>query len=203
MNAKTHWESVYGSTPVTRLGWYQPEPRLSLELIRAHAPDRASRILDAGGGASSLADRLLEDGYMNLTVLDLSGHALEQARKRLGPEAARVTWIEANLLEADLPAAGFDLWHDRAAFHFLVDARDRERYVEQAKRVLAPGGHLIVAAYALHGPERCSGLPVVRSSPGTLQDELGPAFRLVADRVEDHPAGAGTIPFTYAVFQTR
>src|SRR5688500_12670638 len=136
MDARTHWEQIYGSKQATELSWYQSEPAVSLALIRKFVPDRGSAIIDIGGGASTLVDRLLDSDYRSVTVLDISAEALGQAQARLAERAELVTWVEANVLEEPLPPAGFDFWHDRAVFHFLTQASDRRRYIEQVHRAV-------------------------------------------------------------------
>jgi ubiquinone/menaquinone biosynthesis C-methylase UbiE len=202
MGTRQHWENIYGTKNATEVSWFQSEARLSLELIQRVAPDRASAILDVGGGASTLLDGLLKAGYRNVTVLDLAAAALEQARSRLGPAAAGASWLEGNVLEVSLPEAGFDVWHDRAVFHFLTDASDRRRYVERARLAVRPGGHVLVATFAEDGPTRCSGLEVARYSPEALHAEFGEGFEILSSTREEHvtPSGA-TQKFVYCVFR--
>jgi SAM-dependent methyltransferase len=202
VDARTHWESVWRSREPRELSWYQAEPRLSLELVRHAAPDTVASIIDVGGGASRLVDSLVAAGYRDLTVLELSAAALRHTRERMGPAAAAVRWIEVDVLSAELPPAAFDLWHDRAVFHFLTAAADRARYVAQLRRALKPGGHAIVATFAPDGPERCSGLPVVRYSPESLRDTLGPGFRLIDSFREEHRTPGGkSQAFVYCLWQ--
>ena len=200
MAQRDHWERIYQSTSATEVSWYQPTPAVSLELIRKVAPDLDTPIIDVGGGASTLVDGLLDDGYRNVTVLDLAGAALDVARRRLGERAARVTWIEADVLSAPLPAGGHAVWHDRAVFHFLTDLRDRERYVAQVHDAVRAKGYVIVASFAPDGPTRCSGLDVVRYSPESMHAQFGSAFRLLESVGEDHhtPSGA-TQAFLYCL----
>jgi SAM-dependent methyltransferase len=199
MDPKDHWEQIYSTKNATEVSWYQQEPRISLEMIQAVAPDRRARILDVGGGASTLVDGLLAAGYRDLTVLDLSAAALEQARLRLGTSATKVQWIEANVLTATL-AAPVDVWHDRAVFHFLTEAIDRRNYVEQVHRWVKPGGYVLVATFAEDGPERCSGLKTARYSADSLHAEFGEAFQLLENRREEHrtPTG-GAQRFVYCL----
>jgi ubiquinone/menaquinone biosynthesis C-methylase UbiE len=187
-----HWENVYRSKRADEVSWFQREPTISLDLIRHAVPDTSARMIDVGGGASTLVDGLLRGGYTHVSVLDLSAEALGQARARLGAEAGRVDWIEADVLVATLPEATFDLWHDRAVFHFLTEAADREAYIGQVRRTLRPGGYALVATFAEDGPAKCSGLPVTRYSAQALHDEFGGAFQLVESVREQHltPAGA-------------
>lgn len=199
---RDHWEHVYRSRQPHEMSWFQREAELSLELIDRVAPDRASRILDVGGGASRLADGLLEAGYRRLTVLDISPLALEHARQRLGLRAALVEWREADVLEAELAPDAVDVWHDRAVFHFLTEPADRGRYVGRARRTIRPGGHLLVATFAHDGPPSCSGLPVARYTAESLQREFGAGFTLVESVREEHatPHGAWQA-FIYCVMQ--
>ena len=192
MDPKRHWETIYETKSAQDVSWFQPEARLSLELIRRVIPNRAAAILDVGGGASTLVDGLLQTGYGAITVLDLSSAALAQARERLGPAAAQVAWQEADILEARLPRAAIDIWHDRAVFHFLTDAASRRRYVEQVRQAVRPSGHVLVATFAHDGPARCSGLDVARYTPDSLHGEFGDAFCLLHSTLEEHitPGGA-------------
>jgi ubiquinone/menaquinone biosynthesis C-methylase UbiE len=148
-------------------------------------------VLDVGGGASVLVDDLLDAGYVNLSVLDISGVALQAAQVRLGKSAARVRWIEADITRLQLPAASVDVWHDRAVFHFLTDPQDRARYVETVRCAVKPGGHVIVATFAEDGPLKCSGLDVVRYRPQTLHDEFGAGFKLLKSENEVHRTPSG------------
>jgi SAM-dependent methyltransferase len=200
---KAHWESVYRTKRVDEVSWFQREPSVSLTLIRKFAPDTAARIIDVGSGASSLADALVTRGYSAVTVLDLSATALAHARGRSGARASQVTWLEADVLAAPLPPAAFDVWHDRAVFHFLTSASDRAAYIAQLRRCIRPAGVVLIATFAEDGPTRCSGLPVVRYSAETLHNELGDAFRLLESVTEQHvtPAGASQ-SFVYSVFES-
>ncbi len=200
IDSKAHWERVYQTKAPEQLSWYQAEARLSRELITRLAPDRDARIIDVGGGASTLIDGLLDGGYRRLTVLDLSAAALDAARRRLGAMAERVDWRESDVLSASLPHSAFDVWHDRAVFHFLTDANDRTRYVDQVRHAVHPDGIVLVATFAEDGPTRCSGLEVQRYSPGALHNEFGPDFRLLESRREEHRTPSGVIQsFTYCV----
>lgn len=200
MNRDKHWDSVYRTRPPTAVSWYQPEARLSLELIRRVAPELDAPVLDVGGGASTLVDGLLDAGYEDITVLDLAPAALARAQERLGNRTAQAKWIVADVLDAPLPPVSCAVWHDRAAFHFLTDARDRARYVAQVERVVRPGGHVIVASFGPDGPARCSGLEVMRYSSAGLHGEFGAAFRLLDSAREDHRTPDGTVQaFVYCL----
>lgn len=192
MQSKEHWEHVYASKATDAVSWYQPHAERSLSLIRNARILPTAEIIDVGGGASTLVDDLLADGHRAITVLDLSGRALDAAKARLGAMAAAVRWIEGDVTKVHLPARTYDVWHDRAVFHFLTDPKDREAYVAQVLRAVKPGGHVIVATFAEDGPLRCSGLPVVRYRPEALHAEFGAAFELVEHEREDHltPSGA-------------
>jgi len=199
-DAERHWEHIHQTNAPTEVSWYQPEARLSLELIRRVAPDRAAPIIDVGGGASTLVDGLLDAGYRHATVLDLSPTALARARQRLGPRASSATWIAGDVRDVPLPAGKCAVWHDRAVFHFLTDAKDRARYVAQTRRAVRPGGHALVASFGPDGPTRCSGLEVVRYSAGAMHAEFGPGFRLLDSVREEHRTPSGAIQaFVYCL----
>jgi SAM-dependent methyltransferase len=182
---KRHWEGVYGDKPAQQTSWYQKEPRLSLLMVANAGLDHDAALIDVGGGASLLVDHLLGLGYLNLSVLDISGAALEQARQRLGEKASRVNWIEADVTSYD-PDRQFNLWHDRAAFHFLTAKEDRLQYVQVLRKSLAPGGQAVIAAFAPRGPAKCSGLDIVRYDAVKLGDELGTEFILEEQKEESH-----------------
>ncbi|HMM46693.1 MAG TPA: class I SAM-dependent methyltransferase [Thiobacillaceae bacterium] len=187
---RRHWETVYSSKATDEVSWFQPRAASSLRLIE-NCAGKDAHIIDVGGGASVLVDDLLDAGYRNLTVLDLAESALAVSQARLGPRAASVRWIAADVTSADLPAASYDVWHDRAVFHFLTDPGDRARYVEQILKSLKPGGHVIVAAFGPGGPLQCSGLDVVRYAPDALHAEFGTPFRLLGHETEIHHTPAG------------
>jgi 2-polyprenyl-3-methyl-5-hydroxy-6-metoxy-1,4-benzoquinol methylase len=192
MDPKTHWETIYRTKDVHEVSWFQSEARRSLDLITRICPDRAAPIIDVGAGASVLVDNLVAAGYQNLSVLDLSEAALEISRDRVGTNSAKVKWVRADVLRAQFDARAYTVWHDRAVFHFLTNASDRQTYVEQVRRAVRPGGHVLVATFAEDGPEYCSGLPVVRYSAEGLHSEFGTDFLLVRSEHEDHrtPRGA-------------
>jgi SAM-dependent methyltransferase len=195
---KTHWDTIYRTKRPDEVSWFQREATVSLDLIRRAVPDRSARIIDVGGGASTLVDGLLHAGYSNVSILDLSPAAFTQAKHRLGDAASIVRWFEADVLTALLPMAEFDLWHDRAVFHFLTNAIDRDAYIAQVRRAVRPRGYVLVATFADDGPTKCSGLPVARYSADRLHAEFDGGFELVESVREQHvtPAGAAQ-PFVY------
>jgi SAM-dependent methyltransferase len=198
---RAHWQNVYTSKDETEVSWFQENPAPSLELIAQLGADRQSAIIDIGGGASRLVDHLIDRGFEDVTVLDLSEAALEAAKARLGSRASRVTWIVADATSWE-PSRSYDIWHDRAAFHFLTEEGDRLAYVTRLARALKIGGYAIIATFALDGPERCSGLPVVRYDPASLGKTLGPGFALVDARRHAHATPwASEQSFQFAVFR--
>ena len=192
MNRHEHWQQVYQSKSDTDVSWYQRDPKPSLTLIDRCQLDKDASIIDIGGGASRIVDALLDRGFSNITVLDISETALERARARLGSRAGGVTWIIADVTDWT-PGRTYDLWHDRAAFHFLTEEDDRLRYHEAIRSALPEGGIAIIGTFALDGPERCSGLPVLRYEPATLAGELGGAFRLLDSLDDPHETPGGKI----------
>ncbi len=186
-----HWESVYRNKASDEVSWFQPHAASSLRLIQESGVGLDAQIIDVGGGASVLVDNLLDAGYRHLTVLDLSESALAETRRRLGARASQVTWRAADITRASLPANTYDVWHDRAVFHFLTDPSDRARYVEQVLHAVKPGGHVIVATFGPGGPLQCSGLDVVRYAPDTLHAEFGEPFRLLSHETEIHQTPTG------------
>lgn len=198
---QAHWQAVYQDKGEDRVSWFQATPAISLDLIRAVGAKANAAIIDVGGGASRLVDGLVAEGYRDLTVLDLSANAIALAKVRLGAAAAAVDWIVADVTQWR-PERHYDVWHDRAAFHFLTDAADRAAYIERLTAALRPGGHAIIATFALDGPERCSGLPVVRYDAERLAATLGDAFSLVETRRHDHQTPLGGIQhFQFSVFR--
>ena len=199
-----HWQDVYRNKASDSVSWFRPHLETSLELLEGAGLAPASRVIDVGGGASTLVDDLLDRGLTALTVLDLSSQALAVARDRLGGRAAQVTWLAQDLLSAPLPAAGFDLWHDRAVLHFLTDPDAARRYAAQAAHALRPGGHAVIGGFAPDGPERCSGLAVARRSAEDIAALMGPDFTLVAQRREQHTTPGGSPQaFAWALLQRR
>lgn len=182
---KTHWENIYQEKSPLDVSWYQKEPMFSLALIRRTQLARDEAIIDVGGGASVLVDYLCKEGFTNLAVLDISGSALASTKKRLGDLAKGIEWFDADVTQFKAPHQ-FSLWHDRAVFHFLTDRSDRKNYVKALKHALRPGGHLIIAAFAIGGPDQCSGLDIVQYDAEKLIAELGEDLELVEERNEVH-----------------
>jgi ubiquinone/menaquinone biosynthesis C-methylase UbiE len=200
MQSKDHWEKVYSTKATDSVSWFQAHADMSMHLIRASGLARDAAIIDVGGGASTLVDDLVEDGYSNLTVLDFSGAALNESQRRLGPNAASVRWIEADITRAEFTPHSLDLWHDRAVFHFLTAEEDRATYVRQVLRALKPGGHVVMATFGANGPTQCSGLPVMRYAPDALHAEFGDAFTLLSHEEQLHHTPFGSDPqFIYCM----
>lgn len=192
MSEQSHWEDVYGRKAPDAVSWFRPHLDRSLAFIEGAGLARDASIMDVGGGASTLVDDLLDRGYTNVSVLDLSASAIAVAQRRLGERASGVHWQVADITRAELPAASVDLWHDRAVFHFLRDEDARRRYVAVARRALKPGGHIVVATFGPQGPERCSGLDVVRYDAEGIHNEFGAAFIKVASDEERHTTPWGS-----------
>jgi SAM-dependent methyltransferase len=190
LDSKAHWEDVYNQKRAEETSWHQDEPALSLELIERSAIGRDAALIDIGGGASRLVDRLLALGYSDLTVLDISAAALRQVQERLGGRAAEVRWEVADVTRFE-PGRPFGLWHDRAVFHFLTRPDDRRAYVDRLTQWVEPGGQVIIAAFAADGPRRCSGLDIVRYDAAKLGAELGGEFILQEEQREIHLTPAG------------
>ena len=190
-DVKAHWEAIHSAKAPSQLSWHQFRPDLSLDFIKRTGIGKSSRIIDVGGGISSLVDGLLAEGYAHLTVLDISGSALQVSRRRLGESAAKVTWIEADITQVLLPSQAFDVWHDRAVFHFLTNSEDRRKYLYALQRSLRPAGHVIMASFALDGPSKCSGLDVQRYSPESMREEFGVGFELLGSAKETHVTPSG------------
>ena len=193
VRVKDHWEHVYSTKATDAVSWFQAHADLSLRLIRGTGVAPDGSIIDVGGGASTLVDDLLSNGFTNVTVLDVSATALNAARHRLGARATAVRWLEADITQTSLPPHAYDVWHDRAVFHFLTTAEARTAYVQNVLRSVKPGGHVIVATFAEDGPTQCSGLPVVRYSADELHAEFGERFSLLSHDKEAHQTPFGTV----------
>jgi 2-polyprenyl-3-methyl-5-hydroxy-6-metoxy-1,4-benzoquinol methylase len=192
MDAQSHWEKIYTEKAPTAVSWYRPHLETSLDLIERVA-SKDSAIIDVGGGESTLVDDLLAHGYEDITVLDVSKRAIEENKKRLGSPAERVHWLVADITKAELSKLAYDVWHDRAVFHFLTQQNDRVAYVRQAANAVKPGGHVIVSTFGPEGPTKCSGLDVVRYNAESLHREFGVHFRLLESVKELHQTPFGTI----------
>jgi trans-aconitate methyltransferase len=196
-----HWQRVHAGSDPAELSWYQREPALSLELLDALGVGPGDALVDVGGGSSALVDRLLARGFADVTVLDVADAALAGARARLGPRAAAVEWIVADVLEWT-PPRRYEIWHDRALLHFLVDPDDAAQYARALRAAVAPGGAAVIAAFAPDGPPTCSGLPVRNYDAGAIAALLGPGAELVAARREEHMTPGGRVqPFTWAALR--
>lgn len=200
---RTHWQHIYIEKEPAEVSWYQSVPEKSLQLTRSTGVEQSDPILDAGGGDSTLVDHLLGEGYADISVLDISGKALERARARLGDAAREVIWIESDVTKFK-PSRRYALWHDRAVFHFLTEPADRDRYIDVVGRALQPGGHFVLATFGPRGPERCSGLEIRRYGVEQLQDLLGTRFMLRSHEFNEHQTPTGsTQQFLYSWWQTR
>jgi 2-polyprenyl-3-methyl-5-hydroxy-6-metoxy-1,4-benzoquinol methylase len=195
-----HWENVYSSKQTTEVSWFEAEPTTSLNLLDRFLP-QGGRIIDVGGGASFLVDRLIEKGNWEVTVLDIASTAIEHTRKRLGESASKVHWICDDITKTT-QLSTYDVWHDRAVFHFLTNPIDRQAYLERLSESIVSGGYFVVATFALDGPEKCSGLPVCRYSLEGLETALGSGFKIVTGNQHVHITPTGkTQRFNLAVFQ--
>jgi 2-polyprenyl-3-methyl-5-hydroxy-6-metoxy-1,4-benzoquinol methylase len=198
---KSHWEKAYAEKGEAGVSWFEDRPAVSLDFIEQIGSTPATSLIDIGGGASRLVDALVASGWHSVTVLDISETALDAAKARLGSAAGEVQWIAADVTQWQ-PTGTYDIWHDRAAFHFLIDRLDREAYVERLGAAVKPGGHAIIATFAPDGPERCSGLPVVRYDAAALAHVVGPAFELEASRNYLHQTPWGsTQSFQFSLFR--
>lgn len=193
MQSKNHWEQVYTTKTTTSVSWFQEHAQQSIQLVRQTNVARDASIIDVGGGASTFVDDLLAEGYSDLTVLDLSEAALTASKERLGMQSACVNWLVGDITRVELPQNTYDIWHDRAVFHFLTTPEEREAYVKTVLQALKPGGFIIVATFAEDGPEKCSGLPVMRYSVDGLHAEFGAPFLLMQQEQEEHHTPFGTI----------
>ena len=203
LERQSHWQNVYQTKGERDVSWFQEVPTISLDLIRATGVGPDASIIDIGGGASRLVDALVRGGFRSISVLDVSDKALTTSRERLGPRAKNVTWIAADVT-AWHPDNTYDVWHDRAAFHFLTEQADRAAYAECVRNAVRPGGHIIIGTFALDGPERCSGLPVLRHDATSIGEVLGRAFKLIENRRHDHQTPGGSMQrFQFSRFQRQ
>jgi 2-polyprenyl-3-methyl-5-hydroxy-6-metoxy-1,4-benzoquinol methylase len=198
VDSKAHWEKVYRTKQPREVSWYRPHLDISLQLIEEASPNRDAQIIDVGGGESTLVDDLLARGYPNLSILDVSLTALDVTKQRLGASADTVKWVSGDVTTTAFMRDQYDVWHDRAVFHFLTESKEREAYVRQVARAVKPRGHVIVATFGPEGPTQCSGLNVVRYDADALHSEFGMGFQLVKHLIELHQTPAGSIQqFTY------
>lgn len=202
MDSKKHWEDFYRSKAPDAVSWYRPHLDISLTLICEAVSDRSAAIIDVGGGESTLVDDLLQRGYRNLTVLDMSAVALNATKQRLGSIAGQIAWVESDITVVDLPEHRYDVWHDRAVFHFLTEPSQRDAYIHALTRALKPDGRVVIATFGPLGPNRCSGLDVSRYDAQQLSHEFGPGFELVTSTLEDHHTPASSSQqFLYCRFR--
>lgn len=192
MNVETHWEKIYREKAPDAVSWYRPHLETSLALIEKVAPSRDASIIDVGGGESTLVDDLLAHDYQNISVLDVSQTAIDVTKQRLGPAAERVHWLTADVTNAEFAPSSYDVWHDRAVFHFLTAMDQRIAYVRQVARAVKPGGHVLVSTFGPEGPTKCSGLDVVRYDADSLHAEFGVRFHLLDSIKELHSTPFGT-----------
>jgi len=192
MEMQAHWGKVYATKAPDRVSWFQPHLQTSLGLIERAAAERSASIIDVGAGASTLVDDLLLAGYENITVLDISQAAIDVAQNRLGEASKSMQWLRADVTGGKFPASTYDVWHDRAVFHFLTKQEERFAYVRNVARAVKPGGHVIVSTFGPEGPEKCSGLDVMRYDAQSLHREFGQRFRLVESSKELHQTPFGT-----------
>jgi ubiquinone/menaquinone biosynthesis C-methylase UbiE len=203
IDRQAHWDNVYGTKGENKVSWFQESPTISLDLIDASGVGPSASIVDIGGGASRLVDALLDRDFNSLSVLDVSDKALMAAKVRLGARASKVCWIVADVTKWEL-SGKFDVWHDRAAFHFLTEPQDRDAYAERVLRAVGSCGHVIIGTFALDGPERCSGLPIVRHDGASIGKMLGPSFEFIESRRHNHQTPIGGIQrFQFSRFQRK
>jgi ubiquinone/menaquinone biosynthesis C-methylase UbiE len=192
MSTREHWEKIYGTKKATDVSWYQPHLQRSLDLIVRAGIGTDARIIDVGGGVSTLVDDLIDRGFRHITVVDIAQSALDAAKLRLGDRAQQVTWVAGDITTLNFPADSFDVWHDRAVFHFLTSEADRRAYLERVCCAVRKGGYVVLATFGPEGPEKCSGLPVMRYSAEELKAAFGAAFRVVSHLEEHHRTPWGT-----------
>ena len=200
---KLHWEHVHSAKGPTEVSWYQGAPQQSLQMIAATSVEPDGAVIDVGGGASTLVDNLIDAGYSDVTVLDIASAALAHSRARLGDAAKNVTWIEQDVLHFK-PDRSYELWHDRAVFHFLTEKIQQQQYADLLQKAVVPGGHVILATFGPDGPERCSGLPVQRYSIEEMASLMETAFELQAHDLEEHKTPGGSVQqFLFTWWQAK
>jgi 2-polyprenyl-3-methyl-5-hydroxy-6-metoxy-1,4-benzoquinol methylase len=204
MDVRTHWEKIYTTKAPDQVSWYRPHLETALALINRAVADRDASIIDVGGGESTLVDDLLKHGFQNITVLDVSEAAIDVNKTRLGEKASGVHWIIADITHVELEPKAYDVWHDRAVFHFLTSQEHRTAYVRQVVRSVKPGGYVIVSTFGPEGPTKCSGLDVVRYDADSLHDQFGAHFRLIESSKELHQTPFGTTQqFLYCLCRVK
>jgi SAM-dependent methyltransferase len=202
MTTKAHWDKVYSSKPAQAVSWFAPHLETSLKLIHEASTRKDTAIIDIGGGESTLVDDLFSEGYRNLSVLDISQKAIDVAKGRMGQNANRIQWYCADITQACLPEAYFDIWHDRAVFHFLTKQSYRDQYIERVKRSVKHGGYVIMATFGPEGPTQCSDLDIVRYDSKSLHNQFGDAFQLLESSTEIHQTPMGTTQqFLYCFYR--
>ena len=204
VDTKSHWERVYRTKAPTEVSWFRPHLETSIALVERVAVDRSAWIIDVGGGESTLVDDLITAGYVRVTVMDISRTAIEHSKKRLGSASSKAVWLIADVTNAELPEQAYDVWHDRAVFHFLTEREQRLAYVRQAVTAVKVGGHVIIGVFGPEGPVKCSGLDAVRYDVNSLQAEFGSRFRLIESVTELHQTPFGTTQqFLYSCFMVE
>ena len=202
MKNKAHWENIYNTKDSAEVSWFKPHIAASLKIISNLNIQKSEPIIDVGGGASTLADDLLKEGFQDITVLDISKKALEVAQERLGKQSKKIQWIEGDVTQVKLTEKYYGIWHERAVFHFLTSSEEKRNYIDLLERSLKSTGHVVMAVFSLKGPTKCSGLEIIRYSPESLQSELGEIFKLIKEFTEIHQTPFGTIQdFIYCHFQ--
>lgn len=200
---KEHWEAIYASRPEESFSWFQPYPKTSMEFVELFELPLTAHIIDIGGGDSYFADTLLEKGYQNIWVLDISGNAIKRAKKRLGSQANKINWVISNVLDFNPPVL-FDLWHDRAAFHFLTSEEKIDQYVSLAEKSINPGGYLVLGTFSEDGPEKCSGVEIKRYSEMSMSARFETRFERIRCIHEEHPTPFNTFQqFVFCSFRRR
>lgn len=203
MDKKQHWETIYETKELENVSWYQPKPQPSIDLIEKHAKSKDDSIIDIGGGDSFLAENLLDLGYTNITVLDISEAALERAKLRMDDRASQISWVVSNILDFN-PSHKFDVWHDRAAFHFLNQKEEVEKYVEIANKAISESGAVVIGTFSVDGPLKCSGIEITQYSEATLEQTFKVGFDLISTFRLDHPTPFDTTQnFVFGEFKKQ
>ncbi|KAF2338361.1 class I SAM-dependent methyltransferase [Flavobacterium tistrianum] len=200
MDKRKHWENIYQTKNLTEVSWYQPVPQTSLDLMKQYKIPLEAKIIDVGGGDSFFVDELLKLGYSNISVLDISKEAISKAQKRLGKDAEKVNWIVSDVTDFK-PVFQYDFWHDRAAFHFLTEEKDIQKYLQIASEAIVKNGILAIGTFSETGPTKCSGIEIKQYSEKSLEERFKPSFQLINSFLIDHKTPFETIQnFTFGVF---